>query len=218
MKENELYEKLRKVPEEAKKTIGAGRLKGMTDVNPMWRIKAMTDTFGPCGFGWRYEIDNQWLEQAGQEVKAFCNVSLYVKVGDEWSEAIPGTGGSSFVTVEKGGLYVNDEAHKMALTDALSVAMKALGVAADVYFSKGRDLETKYELPQSQQRMNEEWQAKDLDKKVKVVVKLIEEANTNEELDQIGRANRDVMGETDVINAGRAARARITAAKMQATK
>jgi hypothetical protein len=33
----------------------------------------------------------------------------------------------------------------MALTDALSVAMKALGMGADVYFEKGMRLETKYE-------------------------------------------------------------------------
>ena len=44
-----LYQLLRKVPDEAKKPIQAGRLKGMTDINPMWRIKKLTETFGPCG-------------------------------------------------------------------------------------------------------------------------------------------------------------------------
>lgn len=34
-----LYERIRQVPEEAVKTIAAGRLKGMSDINPMWRIK-----------------------------------------------------------------------------------------------------------------------------------------------------------------------------------
>lgn len=202
MEKNELYEKLRNVPEEAIKPIGAGRLKGMSDVNPMWRIKVMTDLFGACGFGWRYEIDRQWMEAAGQEVKAFCNVNLYVKIGDEWGEAIPGTGGSSFVSVEKMGVYVNDEAFKMALTDALSVAMKALGVAADVYFSKGRDLETKYELPQSRQTMNEDKQARDLDKKVSVVVDLLNKAKTYDELATIAAANKDVMNDARVKEAG----------------
>ena len=50
------YELLRKVPEEAKKSIQAGRLKGFTDVNPLYRIKIMTEAFGPCGIGWKYEI------------------------------------------------------------------------------------------------------------------------------------------------------------------
>ena len=48
MKDNlELYNKGRAVPEEAKKTIQAGKLKGFTDINPMWRIKTLTEMFGP---------------------------------------------------------------------------------------------------------------------------------------------------------------------------
>ena len=141
------YELLRKVPDYALKQIGAGRLKGMSDINPLYRVKAMTDAFGPCGIGWKYVITKQWLETYGQEVKAFCNIDLFIKVDGEWSDAIPGTGGSSLVAVERSGLYVSDEAYKMALTDALSVAMKALGVAADVYYSKDKvgQFDTKYE-------------------------------------------------------------------------
>lgn len=141
------YEAMRQVPAQAIKPIQAGRLKGMSDINPMWRIKVMTDTFGPCGIGWKYEIVKQWHEAFGQEVVAFCNINLYIKVDGEWSEPIPGTGGSSFVTVERNGVYVSNESEKMSLTDALSVAMKALGVAADIYYSKDavKAFDTKYE-------------------------------------------------------------------------
>jgi hypothetical protein len=141
------YELLRKVPDYALKQIGAGRLKGMSDINPVYRIKAMTEAFGPCGIGWKYVITKQWLETYGQEIKAFCNIDLFIKLDDEWSDAIPGTGGSSLVAMERSGAYVSDEAYKMALTDALSVAMKSLGVAADVYYSKDKvgQFDTKYE-------------------------------------------------------------------------
>lgn len=145
------YEQLRRVPAEAIKTIGAGRLKGMSDINPMWRIKAMTQAFGVCGIGWRYEIVSQWQETYGNETKAFTNINLFVKVDGEWSEAIPGTGGATLVEVNSKGSYVNDEAYKMSLTDALSVAMKALGVAADIYFSKDVQYGTKYDVQQPQQ-------------------------------------------------------------------
>ena len=143
------YNALRSVPQVAMKTIQGGRLKGMTDINPMWRIQVMTETFGVCGIGWRYEITSQWHEVIGQEQKAFCNINLYVKVGGEWSDAIPGTGGATMYEVGKSGSYFNDECYKMALTDALSVAMKALGVAADVYFVNGATYGTKYEQPAS---------------------------------------------------------------------
>ncbi len=130
------YDQLRDAPDCARKTIQAGRLKGMTDINPVWRIKAMTETFGPCGIGWKYEITKQWQEQYGQEVKAFTNINLYIKVDGAWSDPIPGTGGATLVEINsKGYSYVNDEGYKMSLTDALSVAMKSLGVAADVYFA-----------------------------------------------------------------------------------
>lgn len=138
----ELYNAMREVPKEAMKTIGAGRLKGMSDINPMWRLKKLTEVFGPCGFGWRIEIVKMWLEPgASGVVAAFVQIALYVKVEDEWSTGIPGIGGSSFVAQEKSGMYTSDEAYKMAYTDAISVACKALGMAADVYYANDR---TKY--------------------------------------------------------------------------
>lgn len=140
-----IYNALRTPPEGAMKKITGGRLKGMTDIEPMWRIKALTEQFGPCGFGWKYEITRQWLETgATGEISAFCNIKLYYKVAGEWSEGIPGTGGSAFIANERNGPYQSDECYKMALTDALSVACKALGMAADVYWGKDP---TKYGRP-----------------------------------------------------------------------
>lgn len=132
----ELYNKAREVPKEAIKPISAGRLKGKSDINPMWRIKKLTEEFGVCGFGWRYEIIRMWTEAGGDgEVSCFVHINLFVKVGGEWSEGIQGIGGSPFVSKERNGYYTSDECYKMALTDAISVSCKALGFAADVYFS-----------------------------------------------------------------------------------
>lgn len=149
----EYYNRLKVVPPEALRIIQSGRLRGKSDINPMWRIKTMTENFGICGIGWKYVITKQWTETFGSEVKAYCNIDLFIKVNGEWSDAIQGTGGSSEVTMESKGAYVSDECYKMALTDALSVAMKALGVAADVYFEKGKyliDHDSKYDLVDSQ--------------------------------------------------------------------
>lgn len=138
-----LYNAVRSVPENAKKRITGGRLSGMTDINPMWRIKTLTEQFGICGMGWKYVITDKRLEQgANGEIAAFVDIDLYIKIDGEWSEPIPGTGGSMFVAKERNGMYTSDECFKMALTDALSVACKALGFAADVYFEKDR---TKYD-------------------------------------------------------------------------
>lgn len=144
-----IYNEVRNVPDSAKRRIEAGRLKGKTDINPMWRIKALTETFGPCGFGWKYVITDKRLEQgANGEIAAFLDIDLFVKADGVWSDAIPGTGGSAFVAKEKNGLYTSDECFKMALTDAISVACKALGFGADVYWEADR---SKYDKPESKQ-------------------------------------------------------------------
>lgn len=141
MEKMDIYNRVRSVPDEAKKAISAGRLKGMTDINPMWRIKKLTEEFGPCGIGWWTKVTDRWTETVGDETCAFVDLELYIKVGDEWSRPITGSGGSKLATKERSGIYVSDECYKMAETDALSVACKKLGIGADVYFSTDR---TKY--------------------------------------------------------------------------
>lgn len=140
----DLYNRVRVVPEEAKKTIKGGRLNGMTDINPMWRIKVLTSEYGPCGIGWFYKPVKKWTEQAGGETVAFVDIELFVKVDGEWSQPICGTGGSKLSQNERNGLFVSDECYKMATTDAISVACKQLGIGADVYFGADR---TKYDSP-----------------------------------------------------------------------
>ena len=139
MENLKIYEQVRSVPAEAKKNIGGGRLKGMTDINPMWRIKKLTEVFGVCGIGWKYEIVEKWIETAMAKDEITANVIINLYIRDEegkWSDPIPGIGGSMLVASEQKGLYVNDECYKMALTDAISVACKALGMGADVYWEK----------------------------------------------------------------------------------
>lgn len=141
----EVYNKVRTVPKEAQREIKGGRLNGKTDINPMWRIKTLTEQFGICGIGWKYKITNQWLEKGGKdEVSAFVNIELFIKVDGEWSDGIPGTGGSSFIANEAKGPYMSDECFKMALTDAISVSCKTLGFGADIYWDKDS---SKYDKP-----------------------------------------------------------------------
>lgn len=150
--ENKLiYDLVKEVPKEAQKPIKGGRLSGMTDIKPMWRIEKLTEVFGPAGLGWYAPIKNkEIIEGANGEKIAIVDINLFVNYKkpynlneDLWSEAIEGTGGSSFVAKEKSGLYVNDECFKMAYTDALSVACKSLGMGAKVYWG-----DSKYNQPE----------------------------------------------------------------------
>lgn len=135
----EIYNKLKEVPPEAQKKITGGRLNGMTDIKPMWRIEKLTEVFGMCGIGWKAPITNkEIIDGANGEKIAIVDIDLYVKVNGEWSEAIQGTGGSSFIANESKGLYTSDECFKMAYTDAISVACKSLGMGANVYWGDSK--------------------------------------------------------------------------------
>jgi len=136
------YEAGRKVPQEAQKQFNNGRFSG-TDINPMWRIKKLTELFGPAGLGWYYEVISERAEAVGDTIMAIVDLNLYIRDPEsgEWSKPIYGTGGNVLLAKER----ASDEGYKMALTDALSVACKALGIGADIYFSKDR---TKYTAEQ----------------------------------------------------------------------
>lgn len=147
-----LYEDFRNCPKEALRPIVGGRLKGKSDINPMWRIKKLTERFGPCGIGWKTEIAKAEVITAGPEAMANVVVNLFFMTPDgSWSEPVVGFGGS--ILYGKGqGDGINDEAFKMAETDAISVCCKKLGMAADVYWGADADFGTKYEERVNPQR------------------------------------------------------------------
>ena len=146
MENLEIYNKLKEVPKEAQKKITGGRLSGMTDIKPMWRIEKLTEVFGPVGIGWYTKtLKKELIAGANNEMIATVDIELYVNYKkpfgldkDMWSVGIEGSGGSNYITNEKKGQYTNDECFKMAYTDALSVACKSLGMGANVYWGDSK--------------------------------------------------------------------------------
>lgn len=141
------YNRLKEVPSSAKKPITDqnSKLFGLTNINPQWRIQALTEVFGPAGEGWKVEIAEiqhiPFETQMGLTVYCRIRINLFVRIDGEMSEAIPGIGGS---VLYQNGL-LDDDAEKKAYTDAFSVAAKYLGVGADVYFgSDGGADQNKY--------------------------------------------------------------------------
>ena len=145
-KENylDLYNRVRKVPDEAKKEILAGRLKGKSDINPLWRIQTLTREFGPAGIGWYTEIADKQVETAGNGERAiYLHIRLYIRdEKGEWSKPIEGFGGAMILSNESKGAYLDDDAFKKAYTDAISQACRSLGIGADVYWANDA---TKYQ-------------------------------------------------------------------------
>lgn len=158
-----IYNKVRSVPADALSEIKGGPLRGFTNVNPQIRWELLTSTFGPAGLCFRVEQVSRWSESSPSgDTAVFCEVNLYYREDPtkEWSYPVFGQGGALLMrrTTEwvngqpVQSVHIDDEAYKKAYTDAVSVACKALGFAADVYY---RQDETKYgtfrtEAPASQ--------------------------------------------------------------------
>ena len=158
------YHRFMETPKDAQKSFNNGRFSG-TDINPMWRIKILTEVFGPSGFGWwtqnvRYEfveanVTPPDAKQEQKETSVFCELELIVKDPEtgEVSAPIYGVGGNTYIAWGKYGPRASDEAKKMAYTDALSIACKSLGIGHDIWYSNDR---TKYTMNDSSESVKTE--------------------------------------------------------------
>lgn len=139
-----LWHKLERTdPSQTKGFQRPGGFRG-TAVKPIYCVKRMTEAFGQCGVGWGTDAP-QWSIQ-GDAV--FCTVGLWTG-SPEAPGRVYGVGGDIIVKRFKdGGDRYDDEAFKKAFTDALTNAMKHLGMSADVHMGLFDDSKYVAELKQ----------------------------------------------------------------------
>lgn len=151
-----IFAQICQTPDEACRDASNGKF-DFTDINPMYRLRRITELFGPCGIGWYTEQDYEVLSPkcGGDEVAVMCKLKLYYKdpLTGEWSKPVHGIGGNKLVLSGK----LNDEGYKSAYTDALSIAFKNLGGCADIYYSKDT---TKYVYAESSAKAEEKANAR----------------------------------------------------------
>lgn len=140
-----LYNRMRRMPENACKRIDSGPLEGFTDINPMARVKMLTSIFGNYGFGWKVEVLEKEILGTGDCQMASVRVALYVRIDGEWSAPSCGFGGSLFFRNGSHEYGVDDDCFKKAATDAFGTACKNFGMAADIFYSADANYETKYD-------------------------------------------------------------------------
>jgi len=75
---------------------------------------------------------------AADELLVYCTVALWYVDGDKRA-TVYGVGGDKVVAKGKEGPRISDEAFKAAYTDALSNAMKQIGMSADVHMGRFDD-------------------------------------------------------------------------------
>lgn len=147
MSNTNLWDRLgRTDPVHTKPFQRAGGFKG-TAIKPMWSYRKMTEEFGPCGEGWGiHEPSFQVLPGADGEVLVYCTVSIWY--GPAPVRVVYGVGGDKVISKFSSGLKSDDEAFKKAFTDAITNALKMIGVGADVHMGLFDDSKYVNELKQ----------------------------------------------------------------------
>lgn len=130
----DIWESLGTTDPKATRAFDRGGFKG-TAIQPIWMVKRMTEQFGPCGTGWGVNEPQFQIEHCEADTLVYCTVSVWHGSQDN---LLWGVGGDKVrQTFKKGqqGEYTktDDEAFKKAFTDAVSNALKYLGVGADVH-------------------------------------------------------------------------------------
>lgn len=135
-----LWDRLGKTdPKHTKGFKRAGGFSG-TAIKPIYSYRRMTEEYGPCGVGWGVgEPTFQTVLAPEGEVLVYCTVSIWH--GDR-ANVVFGVGGDKAVGKNKYGIVTDDEAFKKSFTDAVTNALKLIGVGADVHMGMFED--TKY--------------------------------------------------------------------------
>lgn len=140
MSNTKLYDQLSPCPEDATKPFNRGW--SGKSIDPQWRIKTLTEAFGPCGIGWGFDITNRWSDEAEGHKFAFVSGRIWYVWEGEKRYSLETTGGTQFSSRQ------GEDAYKCSETDALGKSAVAIGLAADVYHGKHDG--DKYQIPASQ--------------------------------------------------------------------
>jgi hypothetical protein len=151
----ELWDLLGKTdPAHTKAFKRAGGFAG-TAIKPIWSFRRMTEVYGPCGKGWGVGEPTFQVVHAGEEILVYCTVSIWHGARDQ---IVFGVGGDKAVGKFSTGLKSDDEAFKKAFTDAVTNALKLIGVGADVHMGRFDDskyiAELKAEFAEPEKRQN----------------------------------------------------------------
>lgn len=137
-----LWQSVEKTPLAHVKEITGKSYKG-TSPKPHYLVHKATETFGPCGIGWGFTIEDERIEEGAGGTKMHI---ARVKVWYEWNGKrgeVEHIGGTEFSgTRSSGKAFTDEDAPKKSVTDALVKALSMIGFAGDIFM--GRYDDSKY--------------------------------------------------------------------------
>ena len=126
-------------PEYLKEFKRAGGFAGKS-IDPTYRIRKLTEVFGPVGKGWGFIQEDQWSDGGSGAYVVYVRGHIWYMLDGERYMTNSHTGGTVCDRAP-------DEAYKMAETDALGKCCVDLGLSCDVYM--GEHDGDKYQRPEA---------------------------------------------------------------------
>ena len=137
-----LWKAVEKTPPAHTKAI-TGKSYSGTSPKPHYLVLKATETFGPCGIGWGFNIVDERIEEgAGGERLSIARVKVWYEWNGRRGE-VEHIGGTQFSGVRSSGkAFTDEDAPKKSVTDALVKALSMIGFAGDIFM--GRYDDSKY--------------------------------------------------------------------------
>lgn len=138
----DLWNKVEKTDPKHTKAITGKSYQG-TSPKPHYLVHKATETFGPVGIGWGFNIVSERIEEgAGGERMHIAHVRVWYMWDGKRGE-VEHIGGTQFSgTRSSGKPFTDEDAPKKSVTDALVKALSMIGFAGDIFM--GRYDDSKY--------------------------------------------------------------------------
>jgi len=131
----ELWNKYLKPHKDATKKFNkAGGFRG-TAIDPMWLIRCATEAWGPMGVNWGVVVQKEEYREFPTDPVTVIHVvwiDLWHGIGDDKGK-ITCVGQTTMMGTNKNGVFVDEEAPKKSLTDAIGKGLSWLGFGAAVH-------------------------------------------------------------------------------------
>lgn len=179
-------------PSHTKKFTKGGGFSG-TAIKPFYLIRKATEAFGVCGIGWGWkELEN--IVVGG----VWCSKVELWFMQDKVRGTVEQWGQTVMQGTNKNGPFVDEEAPKKAVTDALTKCLSYLGFAGDVHMGRFDDSKYVEEITTEFAGAAKPAAFKNASARntfCKNVIKSINEAPDCTELKQLAELNKDKIDE-----------------------
>ncbi len=135
----DIWSALEKTDPNYTKTFKRGGGFSGTAINGTYIVRRLTETFGPCGKGWRFVIEDERIEDGHTLAKGdkarvhIVRGHLAYMMEGTWYETSPQFGQTMLVSQNKHGVFTDEEAPKKSITDCISKCAVLLGIGADIH-------------------------------------------------------------------------------------